>query len=238
VVGQQDRHQGALIAWSIVALISTASFGFLLWSVLAHGGLTMVDPAVANFIAAHRPGWLTPMMQLVTWLGSSVLIIPIGLAVGGYLRRRRHTWQPLIMLTAAFLGAAALYDIVKPTVARQRPPAALQVGGPDLGWAFPSGHATQSIAFYGMLAVVIIAWWVSNRRLLVILGAALLTLVIGASRLYLGVHWLTDVLGGYALGLTWLSLVMITSMLVKDWNQPRQAMPPHVGPAGSGSPQT
>jgi undecaprenyl-diphosphatase len=241
VVGQiEPRTEGrrALIAWSIVGLISALVFAFLLWGVLAHSGLTVIDPNVTTFVASHRIGWLTPVMQTVTWLGSSVFIIPFGVAVGVYLWRRRHTWRPLIMMAVAFAGAAGLYDIVKPTVGRARPPAALQVGGPDKGFAFTSGHATQSIAFYGMLAVVIIAWWVSNRRLLVILGAALLTLVIGASRLYLGVHWLTDVLGGYALGLTWLSLVMITSTLVKDWNRPRQARPPHVGPVGSGSPQT
>ena len=105
------------------------------------------------------------------------------------------------MMAAAFLGAAGLYDIVKPAVGRARPPAALQVGGPDIGRAFPSGHATQSIAFYGMLAIVLITWYAPRHRRLYVASAALVTLVIGASRLYLGVHWLTDVLGGYALGL-------------------------------------
>ena len=52
-----------------------------------------------------------------------------------------------------------------------------------------------------MLAVVLIVWYAPNRRLLVAIGVALVVLVIGASRLYLGVHWLTDVLGGYSLGL-------------------------------------
>jgi len=190
---------GTLRTWSIVALISAVAFGLLLWSVLVHGGLTVLDPSVATWVAGHRPGWLTPVMQLVTWLGSSFVIIPFGLAIGGYLRRRRHSWRPLVMMAAAFAGAAALYDIVKPAVGRARPPAALQVGGPDEGWAFTSGHATQSMAFYGMLAVVLIAWWAPNRRLSIAIGAALVILVVGASRLYLGVHWLTDVLGGLSL---------------------------------------
>ena len=219
------RTRRALIAWSIVGLISVGDFGFLLWSVLAHSGLTFVDPTVATFVANHRPEWLTPVVQLVTWLGSSFFIIPAGLAVAGYLWRRRHTWLPLVMMAASFLGAAGLYDIVKPTVGRSRPPAALQVGGPDEGWAFPSGHATQSIAFYGMLAVILIVWLAPNRRLLVAIGAALVTAVIGASRLYLGVHWLTDVLGGYALGLAWLSLVMVTSLLLPGART--SGRPPH-----------
>jgi len=225
-----DERRGALIAWSIVALVSAAAFGLFLWSVLGHGGLTFADQAVATFIAGHRSGWLTPLIQLVTWLGSSFFIIPFGLAVGGYLRLRRRTWQPLVMMAAAFAGAAGLYDIVKPAVGRARPAAALQVGGPDEGWAFTSGHATQSIAFYGMLAVVLIAWRAPNRRLLIAIGAALVTLMVGASRLYLGVHWLTDVLGGYALGLAWLSLVMVASLLVEDRRQRRTAVGPGVRP--------
>jgi membrane-associated phospholipid phosphatase len=213
------RTRRALIVWSIVGLISAGAFGLLLWSVLAHSGLTLVDPTVATWLAGHRPGWLTPVVQLVTWLGSSFFIIPAGLGVGGYLWRRRHTWQPLVMMAASFLGAAGLYDIVKPTVGRARPPAALQVGGPDAGWAFTSGHATQSIAFYGMLAVVIIVCWAPKRQVLIAIGAAIVVLVIGASRLYLGVHWLTDVLGGYALGLGWLSLVMVMALLLEDRRQ-------------------
>jgi undecaprenyl-diphosphatase len=212
---------GKLTTWSIVALISMAAFGLLLWSVLAHSGLTLADSALATFIAGHRPRWLTPVMQLVTWLGSSFFIIPLGVAVGGYLRLRRRTWRPLVMMTAAFLGAAALYDIVKPAVGRARPPASLQVGGPDTGWAFTSGHATQSIAFYGMLAVVVITWYMPRRRLRVAIGATLVVLVVGVSRLYLGVHWLTDVLGGYALGLAWLSLVMVMSLLFENRRSPR-----------------
>jgi len=213
-VGQPAKR--APIAWSIVALISAVAFGVLLWGVLAPSGLSVVDPAVATFVAGHRPAWLTPVVQLVTWMGSSFFIIPLGIAVGGCLYLRASTWRPFVMMAAAFAGAAALYDIVKPAVARTRPPAALQVGGPDTGWAFPSGHATQSIAFYGMLAIVLSRWYAPSRRWLFAIGAGLVVIVVGASRLYLGVHWLTDVLGGYALGLAWMSLVMVALELIDD----------------------
>lgn len=211
---------GSVKAWSILAVLSAAALGLLLWGVLAHNGLTLADPAIATFVAGHRLAWLTPVIELVTWLGSSFFIVPFGVVVGGYLWRRRRGRRPLAMMAVAFLGAAGLYDIVKPAVGRARPTAALQVGGPDIGNAFPSGHATQTISFYGMLAVVLIASYAPRRRWPFAIGAALVTLVVGASRLYLGVHWLTDVLGGYALGLAWLSLVMITSLLLEA-RQPR-----------------
>jgi membrane-associated phospholipid phosphatase len=201
--------------WSILAVLSAAGFGFLLWGVLANSGLTLADPGITTFVAGHRLAWLTPVMELLTWLGSSFFIVPFGVLVGGYLWRRRRSWRPLVMMAVAFLGAAGLYDIVKPAVGRARPAAALQVGGPDIGNAFPSGHATQTISFYGMLAVVLIISYAPRLRWPFVIGAALVALVVGASRLYLGVHWLTDVLGGYALGLAWLSLVMITSLLLE-----------------------
>jgi len=216
-----ESSRRALIAWSIVAFPSAVAFGFLLWGVLAHNGLTLADQEVATFVASHRVGWLTPVIQVVTWVGSSFFIIPVGIAVGGYLWLRHHTWRPLVMMAAAFLGAAGLYDIVKPAVGRARPPAVLQVGGPDVGNAFPSGHATQTISFYGMLAAVLIIWYAPRHPRPFVIGAALVTLVVGASRLYLGVHWLTDVLGGYALGLTWLVIVVVTSLLIRPgWRAP------------------
>jgi undecaprenyl-diphosphatase len=67
-----------------------------------------------------------------------------------------------------------------------------------------------------MLAVVLIVWLAPKRRWLVATGAGLVTLVIGASRIYLGLHWITDVLGGFALGLAWLSLVMVASLLIEE----------------------
>jgi undecaprenyl-diphosphatase len=206
-----------------VALLSAVAFGLLLWGVLANNGLTLADQGVATFIAAHRLGWLTPVVEFVTWLGSSFFIVPIGLVAGGTLWLRRRTWQPLAMLAAAFLGAAGLYDIVKPAVGRARPPAALQVGGPDIGRAFPSGHATQSISFYAMLAVVLIIWYAPRHQRVFAVAAALIILVIGASRLYLGVHWLTDVLGGYALGLAWFAVVMIATQRLEARAHPQIA---------------
>ena len=172
-----------------------------------HDDTALADPHVTAWVLAHRTGWLTSALQVLTWLGSTAVIIPAVLAVGLYFAIRRRDWRPLALLGAAVAGAVGLYDIVKALVGRPRPPAAIWIGH-YTGAAFPSGHATQSTAFYAMLALVLGAGLSIRRRAILWGAAALLVLVVGASRIYLGAHWLTDVLAGYALGATWVAIVM------------------------------
>lgn len=74
------------------------------------------------------------------------------------------------------------------------------------GAAFPCGHATQAIAVWGMLTVLLLRGHGRRARTAAVTGSTLLVLLIGASRIYLGAHWLTDVVGGFALGGMWLAL--------------------------------
>jgi undecaprenyl-diphosphatase len=167
---------------------------------------------VTAWVIAHRTGWLTSALQVLTWLGSTAVIIPAGLAIGLYFLRRRRTWRPLALLAAAVAGAIGLYHIVKPLVGRPRPPAAIWIGR-YTGASFPSGHATQSAAFYAMLAIVLGAGLSIRRRAVVWGAAALVVAVVGASRIYLGAHWLTDVLAGYALGASWVAIVVAVLLI-------------------------
>jgi undecaprenyl-diphosphatase len=108
---------------------------------------------------------------------------------------------------AAVAGAAGLYNIVKPVVGQPRPPAALWIGHFG-GAGFPSGHATQGVAFYGMLAVLLSIGLSLRARTFLWAGAGLVAIAIGASRIYLGAHWLSDVLAGYALGAAWVAVLL------------------------------
>ena len=120
----------------------------------------------------------------------------------------------------ALLGAVLLYDLVKQLVARARPPARFDVGYRFSGFAFPSGHATQGLAVWGMLALLT-AGAMPKRRYVPFVVALLIVLLVGTSRIYLGAHWLSDVLGGYALGGLWLSL-LVTAMLVRSRSSSRE----------------
>jgi membrane-associated phospholipid phosphatase len=149
---------------------------------------------------------------VVTWLGSSVVIAPMLVLVGSYFLVRSRNWRPGVHLLTAYAGALVLYSIIKPAVGRPRPPVAPMLVHVS-GFAFPSGHATMSVAFYGTLAGLL--WNGRSRvaRFVLWLGASIVVLLIGTSRLYLGAHWFTDVLGGYALGGLWLS-VLVAAVLV------------------------
>ena len=176
-------------------------------------------------------------MEILTWLGSNAVLIPAVVVLGGLFLRRRRDWRPLALLAAALGGAVALYDIAKPLVGRPRPPSSIWIGHYS-GAAFPSGHATQAVAFYAALALILSRGASHGRRALAWSGAALAALVVGASRVYLGAHWLTDVLGGYALGATWVA-VLVTIALVARSRAPRgtgqsaeQAPPRATGSSG------
>jgi membrane-associated phospholipid phosphatase len=190
-------------------------FGGLTQDVLGHDDTVLADPRVEGLVIAHRVGWLTAGMKIVTWLGSTAVLVPAVVVIGGVLLLRRRDWRPLAALAIALGGAVGLYDIVKPAVGRARPPAALWIGHYS-GAAFPSGHATQSAAFYAMLALILSAGTSYGRRALVWSGAAILALVVGASRVYLGAHWLTDVLGGYSLGAAWVALLVVIGLLFRS----------------------
>ncbi len=189
-------------------------FGGLTQDVLGHDDTVLADPRVERLVIAHRVAWLTVAMKSLTWLGSIEVLVPAVLIVGGALLLRRRDWRPLVKLAVALAGAVGLYDIVKPAVDRARPPSALWIGHYS-GAAFPSGHAAQSVAFYAMLTLIVSPGTSYGRKALLWSGAAAIALVVGASRVYLGAHWLTDVLGGYALGAAWVSLLVVIGLPVR-----------------------
>jgi membrane protein DedA with SNARE-associated domain/membrane-associated phospholipid phosphatase len=199
--------RGFWLTFTVAAAALTAwAFGGLTQDVTAHDDMALVDPHVTAWVIAHRVGWLTTALRALTWLGSTAFVIPAAMAVGLYFLVRRRDWRPLALLAAATAGAIALYNIVKPLVGRPRPPAASWIGH-YTGAAFPSGHATQSAAFYAMLALVVGMRLSVRGRAVAWSAAALVVLIVGASRIYLGAHWLTDVLAGYALGVGWAAIV-------------------------------
>ncbi len=164
-----------------------------------------LDGPVTRVIVEHRADGLTTVLRAVTILGDRPILVPLVLVVGLTLGVRRRRWAPLAFLAIAQLGSIILYNAVKALVARPRPMIG-EVVASATGYAFPSAHATQAAAVWGALAVLAMTTLPDRRaRRAVAAAAAALVLLIGVSRLYLGVHWATDVVGGWALGAVWLA---------------------------------
>jgi undecaprenyl-diphosphatase len=197
------RRLAPLAIVTVVALL----FAFLLLLVrLRWAPLESVDHSTATglntLIAAHPVA--VSIVKAVTWLGSGGVLWTLTGAAAVVLALRRR-WRLATYLLAAGAGALVLDPVLKALVGRLRPMVAHPIAHGN-GNSFPSGHALGSIVCYGALFLVFLpaargAW----RRVLAAVFVTLIA-VIGISRLLLGVHYVSDVLGGWALGITWLGV--------------------------------
>jgi undecaprenyl-diphosphatase len=148
------------------------------------------------------PDWLNTSAVDVTSLGSAtVLGIIVILVCGLFLSFRR--WREALVLLLASGGGLVITDLLKDLFQRDRPPAILHAV-PAINASFPSGHATLSATVFLTLGALI-AHFAERRRVRVyaLTAAVILSLAVGCSRVYLGVHWPTDVLAGWCLGAAW-----------------------------------
>lgn len=148
------------------------------------------------------PGWLPGAVRDITALGSAPVLVIFVLAVAGALVARRQ-YHAVLLLLAATVGGILLNNALKGLFGRPRPDLALHLTDVR-SMSFPSGHAMESAIIYLTLAALL-ARLVQTRtlRLYFLAVAALLTLIVGLSRVYLGVHYPSDVLAGWTAGLAW-----------------------------------
>lgn len=197
------------------------AFGSVLHDILRKNELATRDSPVAAWLVGHRTGWLTAVMQGITMLGSGWVTIPLLVLAGLVLTRRGHRWSTAILLVQVAAGTSLLVTSIKLLTTRTRPDIAdLLTAAP--GYAFPSEHSAQAVATYGVIAYLLtlrLRRW--GLRVSSWAVAVLVMALIGFSRLYLGAHWLTDVLGGYALGAAWTALVITAAATVRRETGPR-----------------
>jgi membrane protein DedA with SNARE-associated domain/membrane-associated phospholipid phosphatase len=191
------------------------ALGIVGQDVVARDDLQLIDVPAGRFFVEHREPWLTALMKAITTLGSARVLVPLAIAGGVIWWVRSRSFRPGAVLLAAYGGAAILSNAIKLLVDRPRPPLAHMLGNFGNS-SFPSGHAAQSIAVYGMIAALLAgsgATW--TQKVMSWSAALLLAGVIGMSRVYLGAHWLTDVLAGWALGALWL-FALVTTLRTRD----------------------
>jgi undecaprenyl-diphosphatase len=195
------------IAGIVIVVLMTLVLQEISKGINNHEPLTTTDILLSNWLSNHRISGLTTAMFVVTSLGSTVAASIIATAFGLFLLwKRRFGW--LMTLVAAVVGGGVLNRLLKYFFQRQRP----YFDDPILtltSYSFPSGHTMMATVLYGAIAAYLIAnardW---RARVLIIFTAGLLILLVGFSRIYLGAHYLSDVLGAFAEGLAWLSVCL------------------------------
>ena len=180
-------------------MAALAVFGWLALAVWM-GGTLLFDFAVRDLVHTWASPPLTNIMLGFTHMGEPIFLVLLTLVVAWRLGAA-HRWTAARLLAISTLSAWALSEILKLVFHRPRPAAFFGYQEPAT-YSFPSGHAVVSVCFYGALATILARRTESPaRRKLWYSIAAVIVLSIGFSRIYLGVHYLTDVGGGYALGL-------------------------------------
>src|SRR6476620_11521514 len=186
---------GAVVACAVAALAAGLGVVALADGAGEHGDLSANDPAVTDAVVSHRTPVLTVLAHALTAIGSEVSIGLLTLVVVTWLVLRRRDLAAAAVVGGAMVVGSALTLALKHVVGRARPPAATMLGAFDSGYSFPSGHTAYSTVFFGLVAGLLLRETQSaSQRWLVVSAWIVVSAAIGASRLYLGYHWLTDVL--------------------------------------------
>ncbi|MDR3395307.1 MAG: VTT domain-containing protein [Parasulfuritortus sp.] len=195
---------GLLVA-SVLLLSGAWVFLGILQDVLSNDALVQFDRLVFTSLQHLRSAWADQLMITATELGSAPVALAVIAAVS-VLLALKSCWRTLAYWLIAVGFAQGLVWVLKMTLGRARP-VAMYTGADQ--FSFPSGHAASSIVLYGFLAFLLARNKASAIRWLIGLLAAALVGLISFSRLYLGAHWLSDVLASLSLGTTWLALLSI-----------------------------
>lgn len=173
-----------------------------------------LDSAVFSFIAGHTSPELTPVMRFISFLGKHSFLIPANvLLLLIFILKKEKWWAIRVGLVS--LTSLGVMSLLKNSFQRLRPDDPLVFGISNYG--FPSGHSMMAVAFYGLVAGWI-AVYIENKlyRRASIAFLILLVLLIGYSRIYLRVHYVTDVLAGYCVGMIWLTFCLLIVKLYSN----------------------
>ena len=220
----RSRVEIALPA-TVGALVAAASLAF--YVELAED--MRISPAVYAFdqrltavIQAWRVPVLTALFRAVTWSASPVPVALVTIAAVAVLLWLARFRDALCIALVVALGTG-IGTIAKQVTARPRPPATSALVGLPTSYSFPSGHTLAAILLWTMIAFAVLR--VSQQEWLrwtVTVGGMVITVLVGTSRVYLGVHWPSDVLASWLLGAAWLSLVLGTFVTWERWMATRR----------------
>jgi undecaprenyl-diphosphatase len=199
--------------WHVAAYLAVLSASLFAFASLAQAitdeeAITRWDVRLNRWLHEHSSPALTRVFELLTTTGGFAFLLLVAAAAVAFLASRR-AFAEAILVALAFVGGQALNGVMKVAFERPRP----EFRDPHLNlhtFSFPSGHAMVSTAVYGAITIIVLRRVRRTAtRAAIIAAAALLVGLIGVSRIYLGAHYVSDVLAGVSLGLAWLTLCVL-----------------------------
>lgn len=209
-----------ILAGAAITLGGTYAFAKFAGHVTS-GRTQAFDDAVLRWIGEHRPLNLEPVMLEITFLGTGTVVIAVVAVSALFLWLTRHQYSATLLLISA-IGGVLLNNLLKVGFDRPRPQI-FEWGSHALSSSFPSGHAMSAAAVYGTVAYL--AARLQKRyvhRVITLAVAFILIILIAITRLYLGVHYPSDVLAGIIIGLAWASFCMATLEAIQVYARRRK----------------
>jgi undecaprenyl-diphosphatase len=206
---------------AIFLLLVTGCVFFVISFAIRQPGMEHVDLEVTRGLQQYQAGWLYAVMLGFTDLGNTVSLIIFACALATFMFYKNR--PVAAMLTVSTLFGLLLNVLIKDVVGRPRPSADLvSVLAPTIGLSFPSGHAMASTTLYGFLAVLCwmhvpsCSWRIASTA-----AFACTAVMVSVSRIYLGAHWFSDVMGGWTAGLF---LLVVIVEIYKHWGKKELSM--------------
>lgn len=187
----------------IVSVISLIAFSLMAFLITADK-IVDFDRQVIHFVQAYEAPFLTRVMKFFTFIGSTLAVVVICLLIIFFLFIVLHHRSELLLFITVVAGSPILNFILKEIFQRARPDLhrLIEIGG----YSFPSGHAMNAFTVYGILTFLL--WrhiFIRTGRILLIIFSVIMIAAIGVSRIYLGVHYPSDIIGGYSASGFWLA---------------------------------
>jgi undecaprenyl-diphosphatase len=201
--------------WLVAAVLGAAlaAYAAIAADVVEHGRLSALDEDLSAWVARSMPTAAEWIARVLSWVGGWIGVTIVVVVVLVWLLRRGEA-ALAALLVVVVLGGQLLNAVSKDGYDRQRPTAGSPIELPSSS-SFPIGHAMTGIAVFGLLGLVFARELASARaRAAAIVAGFALGVLVGASRVVLNVHFLTDVLGGAALGLAWLAVCLLAGILL------------------------
>ncbi len=195
----RDWFRKLITFWTLIALVSAgALFVFAdLGEDVAEQSTTKFDTAVSAWFMGHQNPLLYKIALAATWIGSPVVMIVLAIGAAGWFYKRGGRSKAGVVIAAPAIGGL-LSSVIKLAFGRARPAGAALLN--ERTYSFPSGHAATSAAVVVTLCYVLARERILSWPVAILIGGAV-PLLVGLTRLYLNVHWTTDVVGGWTVGL-------------------------------------